>query len=212
MPAPTPESLRTQSPEWMFRTVPIRSELRCLIFHSSSMARCAFSCKVMQQSFTCHDITYLLTPWSRVLLEKLVKEFTPFYGTRRFITAFTSASHLSLSWASSIQSIPTSHFLKIHLNIILPSMPGLPSALFPSGFPIRTPYRPPICPIHATCPAHLMFQALATYGWRSFVNKNMILNVIAIHESSTPVQITNTMNYTPVCPDYQRTAVQIKIF
>jgi hypothetical protein len=28
------------------------------------------------------------------------------YGTRRFITAFTSARHLFLSWASSIQSIP----------------------------------------------------------------------------------------------------------
>ena len=37
-----------------------------------------------------------LTPWSRVLLEKLtgfqlVKKFPTFYGTRRFITAFTSA-------------------------------------------------------------------------------------------------------------------------
>jgi hypothetical protein len=54
---------------------------------------------------------YLLTPWSRVLLEKLtglhpVKEFPAFYGTRRFITAFTSARHLSLSLDSSSQSIP----------------------------------------------------------------------------------------------------------
>jgi hypothetical protein len=42
------------------------------------------------------------TQWSRVLLEKLtglqlVKNFPAFYGTRRFITAFTSARHLSLS-------------------------------------------------------------------------------------------------------------------
>ena len=56
-------------------------------------------------------LTYLLTPWSRVLLDKvnglqLVKKFPSFYGTRRFITAFTSARHLSLSRASSIQSIP----------------------------------------------------------------------------------------------------------
>jgi hypothetical protein len=47
-------------------------------------------------------ITYLLTPWSRVLLEKpngsqLVKEFPVFYGTLRFSAAFTSARHLSLS-------------------------------------------------------------------------------------------------------------------
>jgi len=45
---------------------------------------------------------YLLTPYSRVLLEKLigsqlVKKFPEFYVTLRFITAFTSARHLSLS-------------------------------------------------------------------------------------------------------------------
>jgi len=44
----------------------------------------------------------LLTPWSRVLLEKLtgsqlVKKFPAFYGTRKFITAFPSARHLSIS-------------------------------------------------------------------------------------------------------------------
>jgi hypothetical protein len=42
-------------------------------------------------------------PWSRVL-EKLtgrhlVKKFPVFYGTRGFITAFTRAHHLFLSWA-----------------------------------------------------------------------------------------------------------------
>ena len=61
-------------------------------------------------------LTYLLSPWSRVLLEKLpvsqlVKKFPAFYGTRRSITALTSANHLSLSSARSIQSMlhhPTS--------------------------------------------------------------------------------------------------------
>jgi hypothetical protein len=47
-------------------------------------------------------LTYLLTAWRRVLLEKLagsqlVKKFPVFYGTRKFITAFTHAQHLSLS-------------------------------------------------------------------------------------------------------------------
>jgi hypothetical protein len=46
-------------------------------------------------------INYLITPWSRVLLEKLtglqlVNKFPAFYGTRRLITAFTSARQLSL--------------------------------------------------------------------------------------------------------------------
>jgi hypothetical protein len=46
--------------------------------------------------------TYLLTPWSRVLLEKLTgfadsQEIPRIYGTRNFITVFTSVRHLSLS-------------------------------------------------------------------------------------------------------------------
>jgi hypothetical protein len=66
-------------------------------------------------------LTYLLTPYSTVLFEKLtglqlVKKFPALYKTRWFITA--SARHLSLPWASAIQSIPpTSQFLKIRLTI-----------------------------------------------------------------------------------------------
>jgi len=45
--------------------------------------------------------TYLLTPWSRALEKltgsQLVKKFPTFYGTRTFITTFTSAHHLFLS-------------------------------------------------------------------------------------------------------------------
>ena len=56
-------------------------------------------------------LNYSLTPRSRVLLEKLtgfqlVKNSPAFYGTKRFITTFTSARHLSLSRACSIQSKP----------------------------------------------------------------------------------------------------------
>ena len=47
-------------------------------------------------------LTYLLTPWSRVLLEKLTgsaasQEVPRIFGTRRFLTVLTSARHLSLS-------------------------------------------------------------------------------------------------------------------
>ena len=90
----------------------------------------------------------ILTPWCRVLLEKLtglqlVKKFPAFHGTRRFVTALTSVRHLSLSWASPIQSLyphPTSWrsilILSTHLRL------GLPSGLLPSGFPTNTLYTP----------------------------------------------------------------------
>jgi len=57
-------------------------------------------------------LTYLLTPWNRVLPVKLtgsqlVKKFPVFYGILRFTTAFTSARYLPLSSASSIQSMST---------------------------------------------------------------------------------------------------------
>ena len=106
--------------------------------------------------------SYLLTPWCRVLLEKLtglqlVKKFPASQGTRRFITALTSVRHLFLSWASPIQSIyphPTSWrsilILYTHLRL------GLPSGLLPSCFPTKTLYTPLSSPIRVTYPAHLI--------------------------------------------------------
>ena len=106
---------------------------------------------LFQMNFEIHSInTYLLTPGCRIFLEKLtglqlVKNFPAFHGTRRFITALTSVRHLSLSWASPIQSIyphPTSWrsvlILSTHLRL------GLPSGLLPSGFHTKTLYSPPL--------------------------------------------------------------------
>ena len=108
-------------------------------------------------------LTYLLTPWSRIIFEKLsssqlVKKFPTFCGIRRFFTAFTSAHHLSQSLVRLIQSMsphPTSwRLLSSHLCL------GLPSGLFPSGLPTKTLYSPLLSPLHATHPTHLILDLI----------------------------------------------------
>jgi hypothetical protein len=81
-----------------------------------------------------------LTPWSRILLQKLivtqlVKKFPALYGTRRYITVFTRALHWFLSCVGWIRSTP-SHPISLKFTLILSShlRVGLPTGLFPSGF------------------------------------------------------------------------------
>jgi hypothetical protein len=75
-------------------------------------------------------LTYLLTPCTTVLLEKLtsvqlVKKFPAFYGTPKVHNSIHNCP-TPFPILSQIDSVPvhTFHFLKIHLNIILPSTPG----------------------------------------------------------------------------------------
>ena len=68
-------------------------------------------------------------------------EVPAIYGTRWFIIAFTTAHHLFLSCARSIQSILPTKFFKIHFNSILLSMPTSSKWSLSHTFPDQKPCR-----------------------------------------------------------------------
>jgi hypothetical protein len=130
--------------------VPLRLYFKIILSSVNGSDECChLASDAMSEHWERHNYLHtnlltLLTPCSRVHLEKLtsfqpVKKFLAFYGTQRFITAFTSARHLSPSWASSIQSIP-SHPISWRPFLILSShlCLGLPISLFHSGFPTKS--------------------------------------------------------------------------
>jgi len=135
----------------------------------------------------------LLIPCSRGLDKltgfQLVKKFPAFYGTRRFIPAFTSARHLSLPWATSIQSIPphptswrSTFILSSHLRL------GLPSGHFPSGFPTKNLY---------TILTHTRYMPRQSHSTRFDHPKNIGLQRIKKHKIWVTYPLPLSQNKVP---------------
>jgi hypothetical protein len=112
--------------------------------------------KLWRPYWAINENTYL-TLWRSVLFAFApLEDITAFYGTRRFISAFTRAHHLSLSWAkkkSCQYPYPISPryilMLSTHQHL------DLPSGLFSSGFRTNSLYMYLFSPIRAICIAHL---------------------------------------------------------
>jgi len=93
-----------------------------------------------------------LNSWSRMFLENFLGLVICFYGSRGFITIFTSTQYWSLSSAKWIHSTP-SHPIYPRSSPILSSHLHLPplSGLFPWSFPIQnfTHFSPLTWMLHA---------------------------------------------------------------
>jgi hypothetical protein len=70
-----------------------------------------------------------------------IHEYPNIFGTRKYITLFIRAFHWFISWARSVQIIPSYRItlrsiliLSFHLHLYLPS------GLFPSGIPAKSLY------------------------------------------------------------------------
>ena len=100
--------------------------------------------------FFTYLLTYLLTPWSRVFLEKLTgsaaSQEIPHILWNPKVHYRTQKCPSPLPILSQLHPVPTT---PSHLCLVLPN------CLFPSNLPTRTLCKPLPSPIRSTCPAHL---------------------------------------------------------
>ena len=91
-----------------------------------------------------------ITPCSTLLIEKPVNKFPVLYVNRRFVTAFTPAHHLSISWTRSIHSVPSQSNSLRPILILSPIYACLTGVDAPKT-------RIFLLPVRATSSAHLIF-------------------------------------------------------
>ena len=86
--------------------------------------------------------------------------------------------------------------LSSHLHL------GLPSSLFPSGFPTKSMYKPLLSPLHATWPAHLILD-LITQTLLGEQYRSLSSSLCSFLWSLLPCHIGNNYCWNITCHNFQ---------
>jgi hypothetical protein len=106
-----------------------------------------------------HQLTYSMErspPWEANRFSASQEILRILTNAKASYRTYTCPPHVpSLSQIDPVHVLK-SHFLNIHLNVILTSTPGFSKWSFPSGYPTKPQYTPVLFPIRATCPSNLI--------------------------------------------------------
>jgi len=152
-----------------------------------------------------------MTPWLhgaeslKGSVPQLVKKLSIFYGSRRFVAVFTTASHFSVSWVRSIRPPPHPKpiFFKVSVQAILPPT-HRPSKIslslrFLHQNPISTSYLPHTR--HVLHPSHSWFHQPDNV-WRGLQSMN--LHTVQLPPSHRHPTLEHPQLVAPWQPPVQR--------